>query len=49
MKILFFIKVVLFGVFCSYGQNDTYLLVSGDDMGFCDAANQASIHAYKRV
>ena len=48
MKNLLFITVVLFAVLCSYGQGDTYLLVRGDDMGFCDAANQASIQAYNK-
>ncbi|TLP79265.1 ChbG/HpnK family deacetylase [Maribacter sp. ACAM166] len=48
MKYLFFITAVLLGVLCSFGQGDSYLVVRGDDMGFCDAANQASIHAYKK-
>lgn len=44
---IFFTTLFLFGILCSCTNKDTYLLVRGDDMGFSDAANQASIHAYK--
>jgi len=46
-NLLLITLVLLIGILYSCTEKNSYLLVRGDDMGFSDAANQASIHAYK--
>lgn len=46
MKNLFFLFALLL-MLVSCNNQETYLIMRGDDMGFCKTANQASIDAYK--